>query len=144
MSPESTRIVVYCDADHRNDVISLWTSVFGYATPHNDPALAIDRKLAVKDSLFFVAEIGGRAVGTVLGGYDGHRGWIYSLAVREDLRNHGLGTALLSHAETALTDLGCVKINLQIAAGNEAVEAFYSANGYAVEERISMGKRIVT
>jgi ribosomal protein S18 acetylase RimI-like enzyme len=54
----------------------------------------------------------------------------------------GVGTALVRHAEQALTQRGCMKINLQIVSGNEGVSRFYQSLGYAVEPRISMGKRI--
>ena len=130
----------YVDRFHRLQVVSLWQSVFGYETAHNRPSLVIDRKLAVQDGLFFVATSRDRVVGTILAGYDGHRGWLYSVAVDPSHRLGGIGTALVRHAERALTARGCVKINLQIRAGNERVTGFYRSLGYGVEERISMGK----
>lgn len=132
----------YVDSLHRDGVIALWQTAFGYDSPHNAPRLAIDRKLAARDGLFFVASLHDQVVGTILAGYDGHRGWLYSVAVDPAHRHAGIGTALVRHAERALTALGCVKINLQIIGGNERVAAFYRALGYSVEERISMGKRI--
>jgi ribosomal protein S18 acetylase RimI-like enzyme len=78
-----------------------------------------------------------------MAGYDGHRGWIYSVAVSPAHRRQGIGSLLVAHAERALIDLGSVKINLQIMEGNESVTAFYSSLGFSVEKRISMGKRIV-
>src|SRR5579862_8860983 len=110
---------------HRAQVVELWQHVFSYDSPHNAPQLAIDKKLAVGDGLFFVAEIGGEVVGTVMAGYDGHRGWIYSLAVLPEYRSRGLGTRLMRYAEERLRLLGCLKINLQILQGNEGVAAFY-------------------
>lgn len=77
-----------------------------------------------------------------MAGYDGHRGWIYSVAVEPNYRRQGVGTALMAVAEHALKDKGCVKINLQILDGNSAVTAFYSSLGFAIEKRISMGKKI--
>jgi ribosomal protein S18 acetylase RimI-like enzyme len=135
-------IIPYVDALHRGQVVALWEKVFGYDAPHNRPGLAIDKKLAVDDQLFFVALAGNAVVGTVMAGYDGHRGWIYSVAVAPSHRRQGLGSRLVAHAERALTGKGCVKINLQILEGNESVAAFYARLGYAVEKRISMGKRI--
>lgn len=122
------------------EVIRLWTRVFGYSTAHNDPATAIARKRQVQRELFFVAVLDDRPVGTVMGGYDGHRGWVYSLAVEPDARGEGIGTALMGHLEAELQRLGCLKINLQVLASNSGVTAFYRKLGYAVEERISMGK----
>ena len=75
-----------------------------------------------------------------MGGYDGHRGWIYSLAVAPDCRRRGIGSMLMKHAESALKQLGCPKINLQVLAGNAQVVDFYKRLGYAVEERINLGK----
>ena len=80
--------------------------------------------------------------GTILAGYDGHRGWLYSVAVSPSHRKQGLGTALVNQAERALAERGCMKINLQIISGNGEVAAFYESLGYALEQRISMGKRI--
>ena len=77
-----------------------------------------------------------------MAGYDGHRGWIYSVAVSPAHQRQGIGSRLVSVAEQALTGKGCVKINLQIMEGNESVTAFYSSLGFAVEKRVSMGKRI--
>jgi hypothetical protein len=68
------------------DVIALWAEVFGYTAAHYRPEAVIHQKLAVQRELFLVARLDGRLAGTVLGGYDGHRGWVYSLAVRPDLR----------------------------------------------------------
>jgi ribosomal protein S18 acetylase RimI-like enzyme len=135
-------IAHYVDASHRQQVIQLWQAVFGYEDAHNAPGLAIDRKLAVDDGLFFVALVDGLVAGTVMAGYDGHRGWLYSVAVHPAQRQQGLGAALVRFAEAALTARGCLKINLQIRGGNEQVAAFYESLGYAVEPRVSMGKTI--
>ncbi len=132
----------YRDRQHRTQVVALWQEAFGYDTAHNMPTLAIDKKLAVNDGLFFVATDKKAVIGTILAGYDGHRGWLYSVAVHADYRRHGLGSSLVRHAEQALTALGCMKINLQITSGNDAVTGFYEALGYGVEPRISMGKKI--
>ena len=135
-------IGLYRDRQHRAQVVALWQQAFGYDTAHNVPSLAIDKKLAVNDGLFFVATDKKAVIGTILAGYDGHRGWLYSVAVHADYRRHGLGSSLVRHAEQALIGLGCMKINLQINSGNEAVVGFYEALGYGVEPRISMGKKI--
>ncbi len=97
-------------------------------------------KRLVQPELFFVAADGGGLVGTAMGGYDGHRGWVYAVAVRPALRRRGIGAKLMARLESALRDLGCAKINLQVRAGNESVVAFYQRLGYRVEERVSMGK----
>jgi ribosomal protein S18 acetylase RimI-like enzyme len=135
-------ITEYVDSQHREAVITLWKTTFGYPTAHNVPALAIDKKLVVADGLFFVALKDEVVTGTVMAGYDGHRGWLYSVAVDPACRRQGLGEALVRRAETALAARGCMKINLQIVSTNESVTAFYESLGYSVEPHISMGKRI--
>ena len=127
---------------HRDQVVSLWKEVFGYEADHNAPQLVIDKKLEFGDGLFFVALDDQAVIGTVMAGYDGHRGWIYSIAVSPQYQKQGIGSALLDSAERKLSESGCMKINLQIMEGNEAVENFYLANGYHTEKRISMGKRL--
>jgi ribosomal protein S18 acetylase RimI-like enzyme len=98
-------------------------------------------KASMPARTFFVGELDGSIVGTILSGYDGHRGWLYSVAVSPRQHRQGLGSKLVRHAETSLIALGCTKINLQVRATNAAVTAFYAELGYEVEERISMGKR---
>ncbi len=137
------KIVTFDNETHRDQVVQLWERIFGYDAAHNSPSLVIDMKLKVQDGLFFVAVAGGVVVGTIMAGYDGHRGWIYSMAVDTDCRNRSIGSQLLSFVEEHLVSRGCVKINLQIMEGNEQVRLFYEANGYSVEERVSMGKRFL-
>lgn len=135
-------IIEYNNILHREQVVSLWKDTFGYDSPRNDPEFVVDQKIAMLDGLFFVAAHKEGVVGTVMAGYDGHRGWIYALAVHPGHRKRGIASLLLSHAEKRLASLGCVKINLQILKGNADVQRFYRANGYALEDRISMGKQI--
>lgn len=130
----------YNDSTDREQVISLWGAVFGYETAHNDPSLAIAKKLRANDHLFFVADDEGQLVGTAMAGYDGHRGWLYAIAVHPDYRRTGLGSRLVRQAEEALVAAGCMKVNLQLLATNEATASFYKSLGYAVEPRISMGR----
>lgn len=136
------RILPYDDLKHRERVIILWEEVFGYEADHNLPERVIDKKLEFGNDLFFVAVDGPSVVGTVMAGYDGHRGWIYSMAVQLNHQKKGIGSRLLAFAESRLAELGCMKINLQIMEGNDAVERFYAANGYRTEKRISMGKQL--
>ena len=111
---------------------------FPRRSPHNDPAIVIDAKLAV-DDLIFVAEHEGRLVGACMAGYDGHRGWLYAVAVLHGQRRKGTGQALVKYAMKSLKEKGCVKVNLQIRATNTEVAAFYQALGFVTEERLSMG-----
>jgi len=129
----------YLESDE-DRVVALWTAVFPTNAPRNEPRAYIRRKLEIQRDLFLVGEWGDRIVATVVGGYDGVRGWIYHLAVAEDLRRKGIGRRMTEAAEKELAKMGCPKVNLQIYSTNDGVVAFYEALGYRVEERISMGK----
>lgn len=134
------------DARDTPAVIALWQQAFpeyrDATKPQRNPHLSIANKLATQPELFFVAVLGERVVGTVMGGYDGHRGWLYSLAVDEAWRRHGIGTRLVAHVEEALTALGCPKLNLQVLSAKSDVRAFYEALGYRADEVVSLGKRL--
>ncbi|MEM9516536.1 MAG: GNAT family acetyltransferase [Actinomycetota bacterium] len=126
----------------RERVIELW-HLADLVRPWNDPHKDIDRKLSVADGMFLVATADGATVGTVMAGYDGHRGWINYLAVDPGCREAGVGRTLMEHAERALHDLGCPKVNLQIRTDNVAATEFYRRLGYQTDEVVSMGKRLV-
>lgn len=141
MADENLEIRTYREADAA-DVVALWTGTFPDTRPWNQPQAYIRRKLAAQPELFLVGVYGDRVVATVLGGYDGTRGWIYHLAVASEQRRHGFGRAMMAAAEERLRALGCPKINLQIMRTNPGVVRFYERLGYAVEDRISMGRRL--
>jgi len=122
-------------------VIALWERC-GLLRPQNDPRKDIARKLKVNPEWFLVAEDGGRIVGVVMAGYEGHRGWINYLAVDPARRRGGLGRALVAEAERVLRAAGCPKINLQVRPENKAAIAFYERLGFTVEGAISLGKRL--
>ena len=126
----------------RRGVIALWECVFPDDPPHNAPAKVFDAKLATGDELLFVAFETNRVIGTAMAGYDGHRGWLYTVAVSPEHRRRGIATALVRHAVDALRTAGCTKVNLQIRATNIAVRGFYESLGFEVEDRLSMGRHI--
>ena len=119
---------------------SLWRTVFPEDPPHSHGAVAIPQKLAVQRDLFLVAVEGGRVLGTILAGYDGHRGWLYKLAVHPNARHCGIGTKLVRAAEKKLAARGCTKLNLQVRAGNDEAARFWARMGYGEEPIISMGR----
>jgi len=128
-------------AQDKGALINLWEEVFPNAAPHNQPARVIEEKLAVDDMLF-VAEVDGEILGACQAGYDGHRGWLYGVAVSPDQRRRGIGTNLVETAVQSLNERGCGKVNLQIRAGNTAVADFYKSLGFNVEDRLSMGRHL--
>lgn len=103
-------------------VVRLWERC-ELTRPWNDPRKDIRRKLAVRPDLLLVAADDSEVVGTVMVGYDGHRGWINYLAVAPERRRRGLGRLLMAEAERLLRGEGCPKINLQVRTTNAAVVA---------------------
>ncbi|MEA2824052.1 MAG: hypothetical protein QOF03_534 [Alphaproteobacteria bacterium] len=134
-------IVTYVD-EHFEEVSALWEEAFPNDQPWNSAESAIPAKLAFQPGLFFVALDGNRVIGSVMAGYDGHRGWVNRIAVLQSHRGRGVGSALMREAETRLRAMGCTKINLQVRTSNAMAAEFYERLGYSVEDRISMGKRI--
>lgn len=128
----------YLQSSDKPAVIELWRTVFPNDPPHNEPERMLEDKLA-QDNLVFVAEIKGELMGACMAGYDGHRGWLYAVAVLPQARRTGAGTQLVQYAIEQLQQLGCVKVNLQIRADNTEVASFYRSLGFQVEERLSMG-----
>jgi ribosomal protein S18 acetylase RimI-like enzyme len=143
----SLSIRVFTEAD-TEAVIALWLQAFPEyndpSRPHRNPRLSIANKLGTQPELFFVAtrDVDGALVGTVMGGYDGHRGWLYSLAVDPAARRLGIGTRLVRHAESALAAMGCLKLNLQVLTEKPDVLAFYDRLGYRADAVVSLGKRL--
>ena len=131
------KIRQFCEFD-RSDLIKLWHAVFPDDPSHNEPSKVIEAKLAI-DNLIFVTEHEGLIIGACMAGYDGHRGWLYAVAVCKEQRRSGAGSALVQHAIQALKVMGCIKVNLQIRATNTQVTTFYESLGFVIEERLSMG-----
>lgn len=124
-----------------DDVAALWTRC-GLLQPTDGIERIIRLKTDFQPNLFLIGTLDGKVAATVMAGYEGHRGWINLLAVDPDHQRAGLGRAIMRDAERRLLALGCPKVNLQVRAGNEAVVRFYEKLGYAVEDRVSMGKRM--
>ncbi len=135
------RVRPFEDADEAQ-VVALWRAC-GLTRPWNDPHQDIARKLQVQRELFLVLEEGGRIVASVMAGYEGHRGWVNYLAVAAEHRRGGLGARLMQEVEQRLLALGCPKINLMVRSANTEVVAFYRALGYAQDEVIALGKRLI-
>jgi ribosomal protein S18 acetylase RimI-like enzyme len=136
----TVEILTYSDR-HFDGLKGLWIEAFPADPPRNAAATVVPAKLAFQPDLLLVAVEEGRIIGSVMAGYDGHRGWLSRIAVLESHRTRGVGRALVREAEARLQALGCIKINLQVLAANAAVTEFYRRLGYGVEERISMSKK---
>jgi ribosomal protein S18 acetylase RimI-like enzyme len=129
------------DKSDQQAVIALWKDC-GLVVPWNDPVKDIDRKLKVDPELFLVGEHAGEIVASVMGGYDGHRGWINYLAVSPRHQRKGYGRLIMEAVELAIRQKGCPKINLQIRGSNTDIASFYQAVGYDIENVIGLGKRL--
>jgi ribosomal protein S18 acetylase RimI-like enzyme len=126
----------------QEQVVALWGDVFQDDPPWNKPESMIRRKLTVQPELFLVAVIDSKVVGTVMAGFDGVRGWIHHLAVKDSFRRQGIASSLMRAAENGLEMIGCPKVNLQVRATNNEVINFYRSLGYELEDRASLGKRL--
>jgi ribosomal protein S18 acetylase RimI-like enzyme len=140
-SPDDISILSY-GAAHFGGLKVLWQEAFPNDKPWNAAEIVVTEKLKMQPELFLVAVQSGTVVGSIMAGYDGHRGWISRIAVLAAKRGTGIGRALIDEAERRLLSIGCVKINLQVVTANADVVGFYRRLGYEVEERISMSKRI--
>lgn len=134
-----TRIFDKTDADA---VVALWKAC-ELVVPWNDPYLDIQRKAAEHPELFLVGELDGELMATIMGGYEGHRGWINYMAVAPQYRKQQYGQELIRIMEEKLLALGCPKINLQVRSTNTEVIAFYESAGFSIDNAVSMGKRLI-
>jgi ribosomal protein S18 acetylase RimI-like enzyme len=128
--------------EDENAVVELWREC-KLVQSWNNPKRDIERKSKVNPELFLVGLVDGKVVATVMGGYEGHRGWVNYLAVALAYRRRGLGRLIMEAAEEKIRATGCPKINLQIRADNVEVVKFYENIGYKTEARVSMGKRLL-
>jgi len=142
------RIRAFEDADE-DAVVALWQAA-GLTRPWNDPHRDIARKKRVQRDLFLVAEDspsaagqGAGVVGSAMAGFDGHRGWVYYLAVAPERQGAGIGKRLMAEVEALLLALGCPKVNVQVRSGNEPVAAFYDGLGYTPDGATGLGKRLI-
>ena len=133
-------IIEFKESD-RSELIELWKRC-GLVVPQNDPNKDIDRKMKVNPELFRVGKLDGKVISSVMGGYDGHRGWINYLAVDPDYQRMGYGRIIMKEIEQKLISMGCPKINLQVRETNNSVIKFYKALGFGNDHVIGLGKRL--
>ena len=139
--PQKQMLVRPYRTDDEESLVSLW-QVCALTVPWNNPHKDIARKLQVQPELFLVGILDSSLIATVMGGYDGHRGWINYLAVHPDFQGKGYGQEIMNSVETGLREMGCPKIILQIRTGNDKIESFYQKLGFTNDQVVSMGKRL--
>jgi ribosomal protein S18 acetylase RimI-like enzyme len=120
-------------------VIALWEAC-GLTRPWNDPALDFRRAVEGATSAILVLQDGDALAASVMLGSDGHRGWVYYLAVAPGRRREGLGRALMEAAETWLRDHGAPKLQLMVRASNAEALGFYEALGLERQEVVTLGR----
>jgi ribosomal protein S18 acetylase RimI-like enzyme len=128
--------------DDQAQMLDLWRQC-GLIVPWNNPLADIERKLSDSPELFFCGKIDSNLVASCMAGYDGHRGWIYYLAVQPSQQRSGLAARMVEHAETTLLELGCPKIDLMVRDSNTEVRAFYQAIGYQLDPVCVLSKRLL-
>jgi ribosomal protein S18 acetylase RimI-like enzyme len=127
--------------DHRAAVVDLWQAA-GLTRPWNDPAADFDLALGNPTSTVLVAREGERILGSVMAGFDGHRGWIYYLATDPDHLQQGVGRTLMTAAEDWLRKLGCPRVRLMVRGDNLAARGFYRAIGYDDQDVVTLGRTL--
>ncbi|MBJ9984046.1 GNAT family acetyltransferase [Acinetobacter sp. S40] len=125
-----------------DDVINLW-EMCGLTRPWNNPEIDIFRKLVQQDDLFLVAIKDEQLIAVLMGGYDGHRGWMNYLAVHPQHQRLGIATALVQQLEKRLIARGCPKLQLLVRQDNLDIQSFYAELDYEEEDVICLGKRLI-
>jgi ribosomal protein S18 acetylase RimI-like enzyme len=121
--------------------VALWHDA-GLVVPWNEPRADLERALAGPSSTVLAATENGALLGTAMVGHDGHRGWVYYLAVAASCRGHGVGRALMRTCERWLVQRGVPKINLMVRGSNDAVQGFYDAVGYGRDDVVVRSRRL--
>jgi ribosomal protein S18 acetylase RimI-like enzyme len=126
--------------DDREALIALWQACNLVVAGANDPAADIDFCVQSTDADILVGEQAGRLIASIMVGHDGHRGWMYYVAVDPKARKSGLGRQMVVAGEAWLKARGAPKSQLMIRETNTQVEAFYARLGYKTIPRLVMQK----
>lgn len=133
--------IVRYSSEYQDAVVDLWRKC-NLVVPQNDPVEDIQRKLVFQPDLFFVALLDGKVIGSIMVGYEGHRGWMNYLAVLPEHQRRGYGRKLVEKAVDELKRLGCLKVNLQVRRSNVSVVEFYKHLGFKDDDVVGLGKRL--
>jgi ribosomal protein S18 acetylase RimI-like enzyme len=128
-------------AIEHQQLIDLWLEC-GLTRSWNNPEKDIQRKLSFQPDLLLGAFQKEQLVGSIMAGYDGHRGWMNYLGVLPNFQRQGVGKKLVEVAENGLQKLGCPKVNLQLRYSNFVAQHFYRMIGYGEDAALSFGKRL--
>jgi ribosomal protein S18 acetylase RimI-like enzyme len=134
-------VIVRYRSEYQDAVVDLWRKC-NLVVPQNDPVEDIQKKLAFQPDLFFVSLLDGKVIGSIMVGYEGHRGWLNYLAVLPEHQRRGYGRKLVEKAVDELKRLGCLKVNLQVRRSNVSVAEFYKHLGFRDDDVVGLGKRL--
>jgi len=125
-------------------VFELWQTIEkGVHVGRSDTLAEIGKKLERDADLFLVAEVAGKIIGSVIGGFDGRRGIIYHLAVASTFRGQGVGSRLMDEVESRLRTKGCLKCYLLVTVDNLEVEDYYRQHGWQQMDQVHIfGKEL--
>lgn len=120
-------------------VIALWSQC-GLVSPESDPQADIRRKLSVQPELFVVGILDSMVIASAMAGYDGHRAYLYYLAVAPEHQRQGFGRAIVAHIQNLLRERGSPKLNLFVAPDNSGAFTFYERLGFGRNEMVCLGQ----
>jgi ribosomal protein S18 acetylase RimI-like enzyme len=120
-------------------VAALWQAC-ELTRPWNDPAADIAFARKGPNSAVLVGRDGNAIVASVMVGHDGHRGWVYYVAIDPAHRGKGYGREIMNAAEEWLRQHGIEKLMLLVRSENTKVQAFYEQLGYDAQERVIYAK----
>ena len=138
LSPAPLAIAPIEDADVE-PVVALWQRC-GLTRPWNDPHADIALARRRDKSTVLTGRDGERIVATAMIGHDGHRGWVYYVAVDPDCRNRGHGRIIMTAAEDWLRSAGILKLQLLVRRENAQANAFYQSLGFAKSTSVMFAK----
>jgi ribosomal protein S18 acetylase RimI-like enzyme len=138
-TPEQQSRISEAEAADAAAVVALWETC-GLTRPWNDPRGDFALALAGAVSTILVIRDQGAIAGSVMAGFDGHRGWVYYLAVAPEHRRCGHGRSLMAAAERWLRGQGAPKIQLMVRDDNVAALGFYEALGLERQKVVTLGK----
>ena len=133
--------IIRYNSNYQKAVIDLWKKC-NLIVPPNDAVEDIQKKLDFQPELFFVALLNGQLIGSVMVGYEGHRGWLNYVAVLPNYQRQGYGKKLVGKAIVELRKLGCLKVNVQVRKNNPSAIEFYKRHGFKDDNVTGLGMRL--
>ena len=133
--------IIRYNSNYQKAVIDLWKKC-NLIVPPNDPVEDIQKKLDFQPELFFVALLNGQLIGSVMVGYEGHRGWLNYVAVLPNYQRQGYGKKLVGKAIVELRKLGCLKVNVQVRKNTPSAIEFYKRLGFKDDNVTGLGMRL--